>query len=111
MSSISSRRRRRSRSSIAESRNRHVVDRLRRLRRGTGVERRMGIVFDGELNGLGDFGSCDIPGEGEGEIYACGDTGAGHDSPGRDDSLLGWRCSVGGKLVVGAPVGGGRQSV
>ncbi|MDT5243673.1 MAG: hypothetical protein QOD36_1049 [Mycobacterium sp.] len=49
--------------------------------------------------------------KGEGKVYAGGDAGAGHDSASGDHPLFGWLGAVGGKGVVGAPVGGGGQSV
>ena len=60
----------------AEGRNRHVVDGFWRLGGGAGVEWGLRIVFDGELNGLGHFGSGDLRREGEGEIDASRDAGA-----------------------------------
>jgi hypothetical protein len=97
--------------SIAEGRNRHVVDRFWRLRRGAGVEWRLRIVLDGKLNALRYFGSGDLRGEGEGKVYARGDAVACHDSPGGDHALFGWLGAGAGKVVVRAPVGGGGQSV
>src|ERR1700756_2326649 len=72
----------RPKSSIAEGRNRHLQDRLWRLRRGAGVERGMRVIFDNELNALGQFGPGDIGGEREGKVYGGGDAGARPDSPG-----------------------------
>jgi hypothetical protein len=68
-------------------------------------------VFYSQLNALGYFRSGNLRGEGQGKVYACGDAGASHDPPGGDDALFGWLGAVGGKGVVGAPVGGGGQSV
>jgi len=69
------------------------------------------IVFDSKLNGLGHFGSRDLRGERERKVDAGRDAGASHDSPSGDHALFGWLCAVGRKGVVGAPVGGGGQSV
>src|SRR3954469_15775097 len=99
------------RSSRAECRNSHVVDRFRRLRRSTGVERWMRVVFDGELNGLRDFGPGNVRREGERKVYPRGDPGAGHDAARGDHALFGWHGTVGGEFVVGAPVCGGGQTV
>jgi hypothetical protein len=75
--------------SIAEGRNRHVVDRFWCFRRGAGVEWGLRIVFDSKLNALGYFGSGDLRGEGEGKVYAGGNAGMGHDLPGGDHELFG----------------------
>ena len=89
----------------------HVVNVLGRLGWGARVEGRLRVVFDAELDCLGNFGVGEFRGHGEGEIDSGGDTGACEDTSSLDDPLFGRSRAVTGEVVVGGPVGGGELSV
>jgi hypothetical protein len=65
-----------------------VVDhRLAGLARVAGVERRLRVVLDVELDRLGPLPAGDLAGQPEAEVEAGGDAGRGDDLAGGDDPL------------------------
>lgn len=66
---------------------------------GAGVEGGLGVVFDAELEGLGEGGAADFGGKGEGHVDSSGDSRGGDDFAGFDDPGVGREGSVGGETI------------
>jgi hypothetical protein len=83
----------------------------RRLGRGSGIEWRLGVVRDHELEGLGCLGPLESGHHGQGEVDPGGNPGTGHDLALEHHPLRGGLGAVATERLVGPPMSCGLEPV